>query len=203
MQGEANNSALPGARLAVSQQLLPYNASLASRRLADVDLVVIHCTELPSLALAREFGEHVVHEKSGTGNAGHFYIDRDGLVYQWLELERVAHHVRGMNRRSVGIELVNTGRYPDWFRSDRQALTDPYPDAQIAALKALLDKLQALIPSLAWIAGHEELDTECIPAEDEPTRMIRRKVDPGPLFPWKEVAASVSLSRWRMETVDE
>lgn len=186
---------MPGQELKIVQQLLAYNDALDGRRLADIDLVVIHCTELPGLDLSREFGEQIVHEQTGTGNSGHFYIDQQGDIYQWIELERVAHHVRGMNRRSVGVELVNAGRYPDWFRSDQQTLTDPYPDAQIDALKALLIKLESMIPSLAWIAGHEELDTGLIPAEDDPGKLIRRKVDPGPLFPWPAVMAGLSLSR--------
>lgn len=186
-----------GCGLTIIPQLLFYNDSLDSRHMPDVDLVVIHCTELPSLEMSREFGEQIVHEETGTGNSGHFYIDLDGATYLWVNLDRVAHHVRGMNERSVGIELVNQGRYPDWFRSDRQMLTDPYPDAQIAALKMLLKKLESMMPSLAWIAGHEELDTGTILSEDDPGRMIRRKVDPGPLFPWRAVAASVRLTRWK------
>ncbi len=200
--GELSGASLSRRDPNIVRQLLPYNALLEARRLTDVDLLVIHCTELPSLALAREFGERIVHEESGTGNSGHFYIDRQGAVYQWVELDRVAHHVRGMNRRSVGIELVNAGRYPDWFRSDSQTLTDPYPDAQITALRDVLGALERTISSLAWIAGHEDLDTGLVPAVDDPTRMIRRKIDPGPLFPWQSVLAGVSVSRWETESAN-
>ena len=200
--GELHATSIPGRDLAVIQHLLPYNTLLEQRRLPELDLVVIHCTELPGLELAREYGERIVHKATGTGNSGHFYIDRDGSIHQWVELERVAHHVRDMNTRSVGIELVNSGRYPDWFKSDRQMMTEPYPDAQIEALGALLTKLELIIPSLAWIAGHEELDVELVPAADDPGKMIRRKVDPGPLFPWDSIAASVNWSRWDKEAVN-
>ncbi len=185
----------------ITPQFLSYNTLLESRSLNDLDLVVIHCTELPSLEMAREYGEQIVHEKTKTGNSGHFYIDVDGAVYQWVELERVAHHVRGMNERSIGIELVNPGRYPDWHRSDQQILTDPYTDAQIESLKLLLARLEKLIPGLSWIAGHDELDKGLVPAEDDPEILIRRKVDPGPLFPWDKVVAGSQLSRWRQESV--
>ena len=49
---------------------LPYVTRLESRAMDHVDLVVIHCTELPDLAMAREFGEREVHA-SRTGNSGH------------------------------------------------------------------------------------------------------------------------------------
>ena len=90
-------------------------------------MVVIHCTELPDLATAREYGERVLCD-SGAGNSGHFYIDRDGSVVQYVAPERVAHHVRGMNAHTLGIELVNTGRYPDWFDSRHQAMDEAYTE---------------------------------------------------------------------------
>lgn len=197
----SNNLAEPAlaGELRIVQQLLPYNDKLQERSLNDLDLVVIHCTELPSLEMAREYGEQVVHEETGTGNSGHFYIDFDGALFQWVELERVAHHVRGMNERSIGIELVNAGRYPDWYSSGQQTLSDPYTDDQIVTLKRLLYQLENLIPGLSWLAGHEELDKALVPAEDDSETLIRRKVDPGPLFPWTEVTSACNLSRWKEE----
>ena len=97
---------------------LPYAERLEARALDAIELVVIHCTELPDLATAREYGERVLYADGGTGNSGHFYIDRDGSVHAWVPVERVAHHVRGHNPRSVGIELVNRGRF---HRRRRQA----------------------------------------------------------------------------------
>jgi N-acetylmuramoyl-L-alanine amidase len=179
---------------------LPYEARLDPRPLSGVDLVVIHCTELPDLAIAREYGERVLYESrpeggGGTGNSGHFYIDRDGRVHRWVAPERIAHHVRGYNARSIGIELVNTGRYPAWLDSRRQAMDEAYPDPQIAALLALLRQLQSGLPSLRYIAGHEDLDTDEVAASDDPSRQVRRKRDPGPLFPWSRVLAAVDLQR--------
>ncbi len=201
MQIDARLELARTGELTIVQQLLPYNTSLETRSLNDLDLVVIHCTELPNLEMAREYGEQVVYQETGTGNSGHIYIDLDGGVYQWVALERVAHHVRGMNERSIGIELVNAGRYPDWFRSDQQLLTDPYTDAQIHSLRLLLSRLEKIIPGLSWIAGHEELDKDLVPSQDDPDILIRRKVDPGPLFPWADVLKGSDLSRWRQDSV--
>ncbi|HST45151.1 MAG TPA: N-acetylmuramoyl-L-alanine amidase, partial [Luteimonas sp.] len=160
---------------------LPYQHRLAERPLADIDLVVIHCTELPDLAMARAYGERELYPASGTGNSGHWYIDRDGASVRFVEPSRVAHHVRGYNPRSVGIELVNRGRYPDWLDSRRQAMDEAYPDAQVEALLALLASLRATLPALRWIAGHQDLDTGTETASDDPGTQVRRKLDPGPL----------------------
>ena len=85
---------------------LPYVDRLDPRDPAQIELVVIHCTELPSLAIARQFGE-IAHYDSGTGNSGHYYIDRDGRSDEYVPPDRVAHHTGWCNPRSVGIELGN------------------------------------------------------------------------------------------------
>jgi len=174
---------------------LPYASALATRPLGDVDLIVIHCTELPDLAMAREFGERVLYADSGTGNSGHYYIDRDGRIVEYVDPGHVAHHTRGYNPRSVGIELVNTGRYPDWLDSRHQSMDEAYTDTQIEALVALLQDLCARIPSLNLIAGHEDLDLDEVEASDDPGMKVRRKRDPGPRFPWQQVLANVPLQR--------
>ena len=175
---------------------LPYELRLDARPLSQVDMVVIHCTETPTLASAREFGERVLYEGSGTGNSGHYYIDRDGTVVLYVRPDRIAHHVRGYNGRSVGIELVNTGRYPHWRDSRHQAMDEPYTEAQVEALIALLGKLREELPSLRYITGHEDLDRELEAAFDDPSVLVSRKRDPGPLFPWARVLEAVPLERF-------
>lgn len=145
--------------------------------------------------MARVWGEKVIYPEQQTGNSGHFYIDRDGSVEQWLPLNRIAHHVRGFNLQSIGIELVNIGRYPNWFHSDQQQMTEPYPGKQITALTALLNHLQALLPNLRNICGHEDIDTDLVPAEDKPDIMIRRKLDPGVCFSWPGLMEKTTLDR--------
>ena len=167
---------------------LPYVERLATRPPDAIDLVVIHCTELPDLASAREFGERA-HYASDTGNSGHYYIDRDGHGYRFVPEARVAHHTRGYNERSIGIELVNRGRWPHWLDSRHQAMSEPYTAAQIEALLMLLRDLQARLPNLRGIAGHEDLDRTRVPASDDPAQQVWRKRDPGPLFPWDAVLA--------------
>ena len=76
---------------------LPYVELLAERAPETIDTVVLHCTELPDLATAREYGERVLYD-SGTGNSGHYYIDRDGSTFEYVPVARVAHHTRADHR---------------------------------------------------------------------------------------------------------
>ena len=179
--------------LTIHRAHLPYAGQLDPREATHVDLVVIHCTELPDLATAREFGMRIHHPESGTGHCGHYYIDRDGRIEEWVPPERIAHHVRGFNQRSLGIELVNLGRYPHWLNADTQVMTEPYAEEQITRLIRLLNFLCAANRALQWIAGHEQLDLEKVPATDDPRVQVCRKRDPGALFPWAEVLRSIPL----------
>jgi N-acetylmuramoyl-L-alanine amidase len=170
---------------------LPYEQQLEARSPDAIHGVVIHCTETPDLAMARALGEQVRYP-SGTGNSGHFYIDLDGRIFRFVAVDRVAHHVRGHNADSIGIELVNRGRYPHWLHSNHQAMDTPYTEAQIIALIGLLQQLRSELPGLRWIAGHEDLDRERVAAEDDPRQQVARKRDPGPRFPWSRVRQAVA-----------
>jgi N-acetylmuramoyl-L-alanine amidase len=114
-------------------------------------------------------------------------VDRDGQIYRYVEETRMARHVVGYNDRSIGIEMVNTGRYPHWFHANHQDMMEPYTLEQIESLKELLADLKRRYPSLTQIARHSDLDTRTMPAEDDPSIQIRRRIDPGPLFPWDTI----------------
>jgi N-acetylmuramoyl-L-alanine amidase len=66
--------------LNILQRPLAYADRLQSRGSDNITLLVIHCTELPDLAMARVWGEKVHHPEAQTGNSGHFYVDRNGSV---------------------------------------------------------------------------------------------------------------------------
>ena len=172
--------------------LLPYNDKLESRDLNDIEMLVIHCTELPNIEIAREFGEKI-HYQSGTGNSGHYYISKSGITYQWVENNRIAHHVKDHNSKSIGIELDNLGRYPDWHKTNHQIMHDNYPAEQLNALIKLIHDLQKQLPNLKYITGHEDLDTRLMASENDPEVYIRRKMDPGKLFPWDSVMQKTNL----------
>lgn len=74
-------------------------------------------------------------------------------------------------------------------------MTESYPDLQIEALTELLIHLVTQLPGLENIAGHADLDTRMQSCEDNPDIMIRRKLDPGPRFPWSDLMAKIQLAR--------
>jgi N-acetylmuramoyl-L-alanine amidase len=188
--------------LAIQDWPLPYEERLAERPASAIDLVVIHCTELPDLTMAREFGERIRYENTQTGNSGHYYVDRDGRTFRFVADTRVAHHTFQYNARSIGIELVNLGRYPNWSDSRHQIFSEPYAPAQIASLLALLRQLRSDHPGLRWIAGHDVLDRRTEPASDDPAKQLARRLDPGPMFPWPEVLAGSGLKNWPEPAAD-
>lgn len=175
---------------------LPYETRLDKRPLNSIDLIVIHCTELPDMKTAREFGERVRYPKSRTGNSGHYYIDTDGTVYRFVANNRIANHTFGYNPRSIGIEISNIGRYPHWNDSRYQQFHVAYTKAQIDSLLSLLRQLKHDLPNLKYIAGHEDLDRRVQPADDDPNIMLPRRQDPGPLFPWSQLVPASGLTRF-------
>lgn len=172
---------------------LSYVSRLQTRALESIDLVVIHCTELPDLPAARNYGERIHYPDTVTGNSGHFYVERSGLIEQWVPRSRIAHHVKAYNERSIGIELDNKGRYPDWFDSRHQVMRQAYTLPQLDSLAFLLQWLSSEMPCLKWVTGHEFLDKSRVPASDNPEVLIRRKKDPGPQFPWQDLLPRTSL----------
>lgn len=179
---------------------LPYVPRLEKRPLDRVELVVVHCTELPDIATAREYGERIHHASSQTGNSGHYYVERNGQVHEWVPPDRVAHHVRGFNEDSIGIELDHPGRYPEWFDSRRQDLRTPYTQVQLENLVRLVNSLRKAIPSIRRTSGHDRLDTARVPSSDKPGVTVRRKVDLGPLFPWDRFLAATGLEFFEPST---
>jgi N-acetylmuramoyl-L-alanine amidase len=172
----------------VDDRLVSWWGALKRRSPESITTVVLHATEIPTLSEAWEYAERSADGKDdGTGVCGHLYVDRDGSCHRFVPLDRVAAHAAGHNTPSIGIELVNTGRHPDHFHSRSQVPTEDFPPEQTAALMALLTVLTETHPSLARLVRHSDLDRELIPASDDPDVLVRRRIDPGPRFPWAEV----------------
>jgi N-acetylmuramoyl-L-alanine amidase len=115
----------------------------------------------------------------------HYVVGREGDIAQQRPELRTAGHVSfggimaRVNQRSIGIELVNRGNG-----------VEPFPEAQISALKELVAEIAARydLPPEA-IVTHAALDDrvqgEC---GGQP---LRRNLDPGPLFPLDQVRAAI------------
>jgi N-acetylmuramoyl-L-alanine amidase len=175
--------------IAIVDRQLPWCGNLQRRELADVTAVVLHATETPDLETAWQTAMRSVSQE-GVGVCGHLYIDRDGTCVRFVPLYRIANHVRGHNRHTIGIELVNAGRYPHHFDSRHQDPAEPFPERQMAALDRVLAWLRRTCPNLAALARHSDLDQDMVPASDDPRLRVRRRVDPGPRFPWEQVKAA-------------
>ena len=147
-----------------------------------IDTVVIHTTGGPTcdpksgrpvwvragtLAANMRFIE--AHPKLGI----HYMIDRDGTLRRSVPEDQVAHHVFGHSARSIAIELINDGDG-----------VDPFPEAQLQAVTALIQDIAQRrgLPRQAE-QRHSDLDRTLMPCD----RTQRRKVDPGPAFPFQAV----------------
>jgi len=113
--------------------------------------------------------------------SSHYLIgESPPTIYRLVDEDRRAWHAgesewRGrtwLNSSSIGIELVN----PGYVEGPQGRLWYPYSEQQIDALIELLKDIMArhgLGPEA--IVGHSDIAPQ-------------RKVDPGPLFPWKRLA---------------
>jgi N-acetylmuramoyl-L-alanine amidase len=138
-----------------------------------VQYLILHCTE--------EDWETSLRLLTETGVSSHYLVrDRPVQILQLVPDDRRAYQAgvsfwkgqTGLNASSIGIEIVNRGARP----APGEAPYPPYPEAQIAAVIALLKELSARhgIPP-----GHILAHSDIAP---------QRKVDPGPSFPWKRLA---------------
>lgn len=81
--------------------------------LAQRSLIVLHSTDGPTASSAINTFAASVHPNRVSA---HFVIDRDGTVYQLLDISDTAWHASQVNSRSIGIEhaaLSQAGA--DWF----------------------------------------------------------------------------------------
>jgi N-acetylmuramoyl-L-alanine amidase len=114
--------------------------------------------------------------------SSHYLIadDQAGTIYRLVEESRRAWHAgesewKGrtwLNATSIGIELVN----PGYLDTPNGRVYQPYGEAQIESLIALLKDIVArheLPPGS--VIGHNDIAPQ-------------RKVDPGPMLPWKRLA---------------
>lgn len=126
--------------------------------------------------------EHSLELLSRGEVSSHYLIDRaPAKIYRLVDENRRAWHAgesewqgrTWLNSSSIGIELVNPG-YEQ--AADGRRLWYPYPEPQIDALILLLkDIMQRHGLKPGAIVGHSDIAAQ-------------RKVDPGPLFPWKRLA---------------
>lgn len=142
-----------------------------------IDLIVIHATGGPGCKHGKLWhspgGSLESMRRYFASNPGigyHYLIGRDGTILAGAPEERIAHHARGHNERSIGIELINDG--------DGR---DPFPEAQISALIDLLRRLARTHGvSADQVRGHSEIDRRSFVCGG---RRYKQKIDPGGEYP--------------------
>jgi N-acetylmuramoyl-L-alanine amidase len=165
------------------------------------DTLVIHYTA----GLTLDSAVRTLCDPAAKASA-HFVVDRDGKVVQLVEIDTVAWHAgvsrhlsrSGLNKYSLGIEIVNAGRlnrtaageFVTWFGSrveakdalqllhrNESALAwwHAYTEQQVESVFELSRQLVAGLP-IKNILGHEEIAPG-------------RKSDPGPAFPLDQMRA--------------
>ena len=115
-----------------------------------IDLIVIHCS---ATRCDQNFSVTALirwHEEKFGFTGYHYYITRDGKIYQTRHENLVGAHAKGYNRHSLGI--CYEGGLDERGRS-----ADTRTPAQRAALIALLRSLKVDYPN-AEIVGHCELE---------------------------------------------
>jgi len=118
----------------------------------EISLIVVHCSATRSNQRFTVDMLRACHNArfNGKGIGYHYYIERDGQVYQTRDEAEIGIHARHYNAHSIGI------CYEGGLDEKGQA-TDTRTPEQRAALIALLRSLKIDYPN-AEIMGHRELE---------------------------------------------
>lgn len=134
----------PGALMCKSNQY----KTIAGNRGQSIDKVVIHWDGcLNSAQCAKVLGQR--------GLSAQFCIDNDGTIHQLMDTNHVAWHARGVNSRSIGIEISNAvyPKYASKYDPPRPIAAastlhgKPFP-AHLDFHKVQVDALKSLLKSL-------------------------------------------------------
>jgi N-acetylmuramoyl-L-alanine amidase len=149
------------------------------------------------------------HFKNPDADASaHIVLDRNGSITQMVAFNRIAWHaglsswngMSGLNRRSIGIEIVNAGKLRK--RADGKWVNwanNVIPDDQVAIAKHKNESSEA-----GWhVYTQEQIDVvieigmvlrrryDLVDVLGHDDIAPSRKVDPGPLFPMISVASRI------------
>ena len=110
-----------------------------------VDTIVLHATGSSTAKGTLSYFRNPFSKVSA-----HYLIDKDGTIYACVNEARAAWHAGKCflpyaNQRSIGIELVN--------KNDG---VDPYPEAQMIALRQLITEIKRRHP-IRYLVSHAEI----------------------------------------------
>ena len=128
----------------------------------NIKYIIIHYTGMKNQKVAIKRLQSKVAKVSA-----HYLISKRGTIYQMVEDQNVAWHAGksrwekdvNLNSKSIGIEIVNNGN-------------EIFPNNQIKKLADLLKFLKKKYKiKKKYVLGHSHIAP-------------KRKIDPGPMFPW-------------------
>lgn len=98
---------------------------------------------------------HNIHLKNGWAGIGyHYYIRKDGTVYEGRPIEYIGGHCLGQNSISVGIALEGDFRY------------EQPTDKQIQSAKETIKKIIKIYPTIKQVYNHKDLYPTACPVVD-------------------------------------
>jgi N-acetyl-anhydromuramyl-L-alanine amidase AmpD len=133
--------------------------------LAQRNLIVLHITQGPTAMSAIWTFEASIHPNR---TSAHFVVDRDGTVYQLLDLSDTAWHASAVNERSIGIEHAAIAG--TLLATEAQYLASAALVAWLCgALKIPCDRAHVRTHNEASPADHHEL---CCTGALDPDRVV-------------------------------
>ncbi len=187
--------------LEIEWMALPENCSKEPDEGRLIDTILVHfCSDVVANPASPYGTKKIVDGFAGYGVSAHFLIDRAGLVYQLVSLDRTAYHagvgqVEGMlertnrlNEYSIGVELMGIGSVEDMSiyinEAQYRELAEThlgYTEEQYASLRIVIGALREIFEEIDFsrqaIFGHDEWSPG-------------RKTDPGELFDWEKIGLS-------------
>ena len=163
------------------------NFSKKTRRLKDIQYLIIHYTGMQS---ARVSMERLKNPNSKV--SCHYFVNRNGDIYKMIDDTKVAWHagkskwknIRNLNKYSIGIEIQNKGHFINY---------QSFPKKQISPLiiliKSLLKKYKIKKNN---VLGHSDIAP-------------LRKRDPGEKFPWNFLSsrgAAIWYPKFKLKKTD-
>ncbi len=163
------------------------NFSKKTRRLKDIQYLIIHYTGMQS---ARVSMERLKNPNSKV--SCHYFINRNGDIYKMIDDTKVAWHagkskwknIKNLNKYSIGIEIQNKGHFINY---------QSFPKKQISPLiiliKSLLKKYKIKKNN---VLGHSDIAP-------------LRKRDPGEKFPWNFLSsrgAAIWYPKFKLKKTD-
>jgi N-acetylmuramoyl-L-alanine amidase len=163
------------------------------------ELIVIHFTATRTVEEALDIFLHGPRQVSA-----HYLVDDDGTVIGLVpETERAWHAGRSwhrgrpdVNSRSIGIELRNAGRLTPAGDGERfftctgriYRPRNATEEAEGHRWERFAEpQLEAVARLCAEIAGRHGITTDGLVGHSEVATPSGRKIDPGPLFPWRRL----------------